>query len=154
PRRVLVLALRGDVPDRAGAADGERQATGRGRMEHVVDVLFGRAFVERRVLPSAVDPAALEEQRERALAFALAHRRPGLCAREDLLWCEPAAVCALVVVEGLADRVAISDPFAALVDDVAAVGPHQRHERVVRGAGVTGLTRIEGVGDHSADLVL
>src|SRR5437763_6097174 len=96
--------------------------------------LLGLGLV--RALPTAIDPAALEQERELAVAFLLAHGRPGLGRRKDLLRREAAAVRALVIVERLADRGALSDPLSAgLDDDVSAVRRHQRHERVVRRAG-------------------
>src|SRR5438876_876046 len=82
PRGVLVLALGRYVPDRARSSDGERRAALRGRVQHVVHVLLRGRLVERCVLPPAVDPAALEEKRELALALLLTHRGPGLRCRQ------------------------------------------------------------------------
>src|SRR5437870_1107030 len=59
-----------------------------------------------------------------------------------------------VVGERVAHPRAVADPFAALVDDLAAVRPHQRYEAVVRGPGVTRRSRVEGVGDDVRDSVL
>ena len=94
PRALLVRALRADVPAGPGTADRERRAAALGRMEEVADVLLGRGLVRRR--PAAVDPAAFEQERQAAVAELLAHRRPGLRRRQDLLRAE--AVVRLLVV--------------------------------------------------------
>ena len=83
PGGVLVLALRGDIPDRTRATDGEGRSRREGRLQDLVNVLLRLGLV--RGLPAAVDPAAFEQKRELAVAFLLAHRRPWLGRREDLL---------------------------------------------------------------------
>src|SRR5436853_606578 len=109
-------------------------------MQQIADIFLRAGLVFRR--PAAIDPAALEEEREASVAELRAHGGPGFGRREDLLRREALAVHPLVIGEGLADRRAVADPLAIACDHIAPVRPYERHEGVVasavrsRGAGV------------------
>ena len=111
-------------------------------MEHVADVLLRRRLVLGN--PAAVDPTALEQQRELAVAQLLAHRCPRLGRGQDLLGAQ-AGVGLLVIGHDLARGRAVADPLARRVLELAAVGPQERYEGVVRravGSGRAGVQRI------------
>ena len=67
------------VPGPPMVNDGPPLSVG---MEEIADVRFGRGLVG--AVPAAVDPAALEQERQIAVAELLAHRRPRLGRGQDL----------------------------------------------------------------------